>query len=360
LINGRKIKYLSSIQINEKQSPSVAIIIAVRNEEDKLQEALTSLCNLNYANSKIIVINDRSTDNSGKILTEVQAKYQQIKIITIDKLPQGWLGKNHALYTGYNLSDEEYLLFADADVLYKKDVLSKAISYCMRNKLDHLTILPELTSSSPVLKSVISTFILMLTAVQRPWAAKIKTSKASIGVGAFNLVKREAYEHAGTHKAIAMRPDDDLKLAKIMKSSGGNADVLYGQNELKVEWYKNIKEFIDGMMKNMFSGFDYNVLKVFGGVAGTLLFFVLPLPTILIFGNSLERISAIYMLLFQVILYWKVPGSKGRWWYGFMSFYGGIIIVYIMIKSTFKTIKNGGIYWRDTFYSLTELRKAPK
>ena len=190
IINGRKIKYLSSIEVFEnKAAPSVVIIIAVRNEEYALREALTSVCNLNYSNYKVLVINDRSTDNSGKILSELEAKYDKLTVINIDTLPPGWLGKNHALYTGSKSSDQEYILFTDADVLYHKDVLNKAMNYCVKNNLDHLTILPGIISPSSTLNSVILTFIIMLMALQRPWAAKIKNSKASMGVGAFNLVK---------------------------------------------------------------------------------------------------------------------------------------------------------------------------
>ena len=71
IINGRKIKYLSTIKIDASKTPSVVIIIAVRNEEDKLKEALTSLCKLNYSNYRILVVNDRCRDSSGKILGEL-------------------------------------------------------------------------------------------------------------------------------------------------------------------------------------------------------------------------------------------------------------------------------------------------
>lgn len=360
IINSNKIKYLSTITIEKTCTPSVAIIIPVRNEQDNLQHALKSVCRLNYPNYKIIVVNDRSTDDSAKILAALQNEYQQINVINIETLPENWLGKNHALYKGYTLSNDEYLLFTDADVVFEEDVLSKAMQYVIKNKLDHLTILPEINCQSSILKSVITTLIIMLTAMQRPWAAKLKSSKASMGVGAFNLVRRKAYERAGTHKAIAMRPDDDLKLAVIMKSSGGKADVLYGLNELKVEWYKSVKEFIEGLMKNAFSGFNYNILKAVGGALGTLLFFVLPLPVILLLGNKLQRCLVVYMLLFQVILYWKLPGSKGKWWYSLMSIYGGMIMTFVIIKSSFITIRNGGIFWRGTFYSLKQLRKEAK
>ncbi len=73
------------------------------------------------------------------------------------------------------------------------------------------------------------------------------------------------YERAGTHKAIAMRPDDDLRLAASIKAAGGKADVLYGKGEIEVEWYASVKEFINGLMKNIFSGFKYNVFLAAGG-----------------------------------------------------------------------------------------------
>lgn len=358
VVNGRKISYLSSIQtFADDPAPSVVIIIAVRNEEYALKEALTSVCNLDYDNYTVLVINDRSTDNTGKILSELQSEYEKLSIINVDTLPPGWLGKNHALYAGARSSAEEYLLFTDADVVYNKNVLTRAMHYCLNNELDHLTILPRLISPSSRLGSVIMTFVIMLTAVQRPWAAKIKTSKTSMGVGAFNLVKREMYERAGTHKAIAMRPDDDLRLAASIKAAGGTADVLYGKGEIQVEWYTSVKEFINGLMKNIFSGFKYNVFLAAGGAFGTLLFFVLPIPLVLIFGNNTARIFVIGMFIFQLILYETMPGSNSKWWYGFLSIYAGVIMIYIIIKATVTNLYQGGIYWRGTFYSLEELKK---
>lgn len=359
IINGRKIKYLSSVAAGGKEiPPGVLIVIAVKNEENTLREALTSVCNLSYHNYKVLVINDRSTDSSGKILNELQAKYNHLSVININTLPPGWLGKNHALYTGYRSSDEEYLLFTDADVLFNKDVLPRAMNYCLINNLEHLTILPGIVSKSGTLRSVILTFIFMLTALKRPWAAKIKTSKASMGVGAFNLVAREAYVRAGTHAAIAMRPDDDLQLAAHIKAAGGASDVLYGMEELQVEWYAGVKEFVNGLMKNAFCGFDYNIFKAAAGVAGVLLFFVLPLPVVLIFGNCLQRILVGCTFVCQAMLYGMMPGSKGKWWYACLSSYAGAVIAYVMAKAVVITLYNGGVYWRDTFYSLTELRKA--
>lgn len=359
IINSKKINYLSSLKITTSETPSVAIIIAVRNEEADVKNALISVCNLEYSNYKIIVVNDRSTDNTSNILKEIQKDFP-IKVINIETLPPGWLGKNHALFSGYANSVEDYMLFTDADVVFNKEVLAKAMQFVVKNDLDHLTILPEISTTSSLLKSVLSTFIILLTAMQRPWAAKNKSSSASMGVGAFNLVKRAKYIQAGTHQTIAMRPDDDLQLAALMKKAGGKTDVLYGLNMIKVEWYKSVKEFINGLMKNAFSGFDYNLIKVIAGVMGVLLVFILPIPVILFFGNTAQKIMLGFTLASQLILFWKMPGSKGEWWFVFTLVYSGLVLVYIFIKAAFTNLRDGGIYWRETFYSLEELRNAKK
>ncbi len=358
IINGRRIKYLHDIVKKPLvNTPSVAIIIAARNEAKDLEQALLTVCQLDYPNYRVLVVNDRSTDDSGKILAKLEAQYKQLNVISIENLPEGWLGKNHALYTGSLATSAEYLLFTDADVLFKNDVLEKAIHYAVELELDHLTILPGMISRSALLSSVIMTFVIMLTAVQRPWAARKRTSKASIGVGAFNLVKRETYLLAGTHQAIAMRPDDDLRLAAAIKAAGGRSDVLYGIGALSVEWYSSVKAFINGLMKNVFSGFRYNIFLAAGGLLGTLLFFVLPLPLILILGNYAERLLVAATFVCQLILYAHMPGSDGKYRYALLSSYAGMVISYIILKATITNLYNGGIYWRDTFYSLKELRK---
>ncbi len=359
LINGRRIKYLKQLHIDTSEAPSVSIIIPVRNEAEGLREALISVCSLNYSNYKVIIVNDRSTDSSGEILAELNKKFS-FELINITTLPEGWLGKNHALYAAARTSTAKYLLFTDADVIFHQHTLAKAITFAEQKKLGHLTILPEITSKSIPLKSVLATFIMMLTTLQRPWAAKNSSSKASIGVGAFNLVSNEAYHRAGTHSAIAMRPDDDLQLAAAIKSSGGTTDVLYGMEALQVEWYKSVNEFIDGLMKNAFSGFNYSILKVAGGVLGLLFFFVLPLPVVLLLGNRTQIAFLLFTIICQFLLFWKMPGAKNPWWIGLTIPYAGLVMIYIFIKAAYTNTRDGGIYWRGTFYSLAELRKAKR
>jgi hypothetical protein len=274
----------------------------------------------------------------------------------VDQLPGGWLGKNHALYQGYRSSSEEWLLFTDADVKFAPDALTKAMTYTLQKGLDHLTILPEVTSRSSLFKAVMNTFALMLDVKLRPWAISDPQSDASMGVGAFNLVKRTAYEKAGTHTVISLRPDDDLKLGERVKKAGFKQDVVFGDREIWLEWYTSLGQFVNGLMKNTFSVSNYNLGMAFGMALSTFLIIVLPVPLLILAGYPFHLMAAV-ILLSQVLLMVLMRGINGKWWHALLIPFSGLVMVYIVIKSALLTIKQGGIYWRDSFYSLAELRK---
>jgi len=353
LIGFKKIKRLPDQQHAELE-PAVAIIIAVRNEEEDVEKALQSICNIKYSNYRIIVLNDRSTDNTGVILARMKLKYPAINIITIDSLPDGWLGKNNALYQGYLQSTEEWMLFTDADIVFHPDALTKAMRYVEMNDLDHLTILPQTVSRSVVLNSFLATFALMLVLYLRPWNVRDPKSKAAMGVGAFNLVKRSAYIKAGTHAPISLRPDDDLKLGQLIKQAGCRSDVLVGKALLTLEWYKTVRQFRDGLMKNSFSISNYKLSGAIANVLATLICVALPVPLMLIFGSPAIQILAGFVVVFQAVYMESTPPNK--WWYAFMIPFAGMLMAYIIMRAAIITLKQGGIYWRDSFYSLYELR----
>lgn len=358
LVNGKKMGYLSQQPAAEFE-PAVAIIIAVRNEEADLEKALQSVCNLNYANYRIVVLNDRSTDGTAAILETFSGKYPQLTVTHITTLPYGWLGKNHALYQGYLNSTEEWILFTDADVEFHPDTLSKAAGYAARNNLDHLCILPEVISRSELLNSILGTFTMLFMLQFRPWAASNPKSKASIGIGAFNLVRRTAYEKAGTHILIKLRPDDDLKLGHMIKAASLRQEVLAGKGYVGLEWYRNVNQFINGLMKNSFAVAEYNVGKTIAGIIGILLLITLPVPLMLIFGNTAEHLMAITILIFQG-LFMASPVLPNKPSHALMIPFAGFLMAYISAKSAFITLKQGGIYWRDSFYPLDMLKGKEK
>ena len=114
--------------VSDVEAPRVSIIVAARNEERNIQSALQSLLTIEYPSLQLIVVNDRSQDRTGEILAGMVQDHSLLKIVQIDELPEGWLGKNHALWQGVQQADGELLLFTDADVVMLPDTMGRAVS----------------------------------------------------------------------------------------------------------------------------------------------------------------------------------------------------------------------------------------
>ena len=120
--------------------PCISLLFAARDEEEKLRAALRTLAELDYPHLEIIAADDRSQDATGRILDEFAAAHPRFRAVHVAELPGGWLGKPHALQKAYEASAGEWLLFTDADVRFKPDVLRRAVTLAKERKLDHLTL----------------------------------------------------------------------------------------------------------------------------------------------------------------------------------------------------------------------------
>jgi glycosyltransferase involved in cell wall biosynthesis len=353
----RQMRVLAAVDAGDLHDPPlVSIIIPARNEERNLEPALRSVLAQDYPRFEVIVINDRSTDGTGAILQRISDEHADLRVREVVDLPAGWLGKNHAAFLGSREAGGELLLFTDADVLMTPPTLRRAVACLTNSKLDHLTVGPEVDMPGVFLHMFVAAFSVFFLVLMRPWKAADPRSRHFVGVGAFNLVRREAYEAAGTHRAIAMRPDDDIKLGKLLKRRGLRQEMLLGRGSLCVEWYATIREVIVGLEKNTFAAMEYSV----PAVAGTTLlqFICLIWPWLAVFITSgPTRWLNLAILALVFMLYTPISRSRGvRWWYALSMPLMTLLFIYIVWRSTILALRRGGLRWRDTHYSLAELR----
>jgi glycosyltransferase involved in cell wall biosynthesis len=354
------LRHLDSLEIEEnlQNGPLLSVIVAARNEEKQIKESILSQLKQTYKQVEWILVNDRSTDDTGKIMDELSKEDSRIKVINIHDLPEGWLGKNHALYTGAKTATGKWLLFTDADIHYENEAFAKALHYFERNQLDHLTAAPNLNAEGFWLKTFVAFFLFGFSYFKRPWMANNPKSKIGTGVGAFNLVSKEAYERFGTHERIKMRPDDDLQLGMKLKKEGYNQRIVTALKLIKVEWYKSLKEAFVGLEKNTFAGLNYRISMVFFAIFGVFSTHVLPFITVfstnktialLSFGNILAS-GILYVLIIKRMTLFS-PGL-------FLVFpITALLFIYSIIRASLLTFKRGGIVWRGTTYRLNELRE---
>ncbi|NOV04645.1 glycosyltransferase [Paenibacillus planticolens] len=346
--------------------PLVSVIIAAKEEEGTIRETVRHLLSQNYPRLEIIAVNDRSRDATGVQLEELRKwsegkkdMHIKLQIIHITRLPEGWLGKNHALYQGYLQARGQYLLFTDADIIFDPGTITDAVAYMKENDVHHLTLTPNMIARSPLLKGFVHFFLFSFSLFVRPWRANVDNSRGpGIGIGAFNMVSRNAYEAIGTHRAIALRPDDDLQLGVFLKRSGFRQRVLSAKHLLQVEWYPSLKEAVIGLEKNLFSGFRYSYTFALLACIGQLGLFIFPWFGLLLLWDWRGSVYAVAVMM-QIWLYRKLMSRlmsmKGD--EAYLLPVSASLLVYTIARSVWLTWKQGGIYWRGTFYSLRELKR---
>lgn len=354
----RRIDFLRDIPPSAgEELPTVSLIAAARDEERNLQAALESLLALDYPALQLILVNDRSRDLTGRILDTLAARDPRLEVVHLQELPAGWLGKNHALWEGSRRARGDLLLFTDADVLMAPDTLRRAVHYLQSHRLDHLAATPETRMSGRFLNLLAASFGFFLGLFTRPWLADDPSSACHIGIGAFNLVRAVAYRDSGGHQRIALRPDDDLKLGKILKQQGYRQRLVYGDGFIGVEWYASVREMVVGLEKNVFAGFDYQPWRVLGAVLFLVGAVVWPYLALFLTSGATLGVYAVGVILLSLIVADGLRLHGYRPWQalGFAPAAG--LLAFIFLRAMILNLVRGGITWRGTFYPLDELRR---
>ncbi|MFI5058803.1 MAG: glycosyltransferase [Candidatus Acidiferrales bacterium] len=338
--------------------PRISLLFAARDEEEKLPAALATLMELDYPQLEVIAVDDRSRDATGRILDEFASSHSRLRVVHVTQLPPGWLGKPHALQKAYEASTGEWLLFTDADVRFKPDVLRRAVALAKQRNLDHLTLLSDMEMVGFWEAVLVTFFGLAFHIGSDPHRASNPNSRFYVGVGAFQLLKRSAYEASGTHRRLAMEVVDDMKLGKIVKQGGFRSGAGVAQDFVVVRWHAGIGNLIRGVTKNFFASVGYNLGLVAVSVAGLLLTNVLPFAG-LIFGHGWIRMFSAIAVFIALAFHAGVDVvMRVSPLYALTNPLGALLFAYMLLRSTVVTLWQGGIVWRDTFYPLDELKRG--
>jgi len=361
-------------------NPLVSIIVPARNEEEIIEQALNTLLALDYDNYEVIAVNDRSTDSTGQIMERMEKNHQlatssgqgfsqkarerghpksrSFRVLHHTELPGGWLGKTHAMWTAANQATGDWLLFTDADVLFKPDSLRRALAYAESVSADHVVLFPRMIMKRPGEYMMIAFFQTMFMFGHRPWKVADPSTDDYMGVGAFNLVRRRIYDAVGTYAALRMEVLDDMKLGKVVKRAGFAQRNVFGGDLISIRWAQGAMGVVNNLTKNFFAVLSFQCWRTV--ISAFALAFVNFGPFLGIFlAHGWARVPYAIALASMFAIYVGISWRSAVPAYYFLLHPASTaLFIYTLLRSMILTLWNDGIEWRGTKYSLTELRKG--
>ena len=344
-----------------KGNPRVSIIVPACNEQETIEQGLSQLLALDYENYEVIAVDDRSTDRTGEIMDRVaasEAAHGRLRVIHVDSLPSGWLGKTHAMWTAGKQASGDWLLFTDADVLFKPDALRRALVYAESEPADHVVLFPRMIMRQPGEKMMIAFFQTLFVFGHRPWKVAEPDTKDHMGVGAFNMIRRPVYEAIGTYQALRFEVLDDMKLGKVVKAAGYAQRNVFGEDLISIRWARGALGVVRNLTKNFFAVMSFQwpraVLSCFA------LAFLNLMPFVGVgLAHGWARLPYTLAALSMYLIYYGMSGmSAVPSYYFFLHPVSTLLFVYTMLRSMMVTLWHGGVTWRGTKYPLEELKRG--
>lgn len=339
--------------------PTVSVIVPARDEAQAIGAALRSLAHLDYPALEVIVVDDRSSDGTGEIIDGVAAGEPRIAALHVEDLPSGWLGKCYAMHVGARRASGEFLLFTDGDVVFAPETVRLAVRYAVARELDHLTLIPGLTPGGYFEDAVKSYFAMLFIFGTRAWRATSDSKDVYVGAGAFNLVRRTAYEGIGGHEPLRLEVADDLMLGKLFKRAGHRQEALIAQRHLRLAWHEGVRGFVRGLEKNGFASLGYSLLFLLLVTAFIFVLYTVPYLGVLAFRDARVTGYATSVLVMHAIFAYVASFVRNRWFMTPALPVAAFVYLWAVWRSTLITLRQGGIRWRETFYSLDLLRGGP-
>ena len=332
--------------------PLVSVLIPARNEEKNIERCLNSLRNQLYKNFEILVINDNSTDGTERILEQIAAEDDRVKVFNGKPLPDDWYSKPFALHQLSANAKGEILILTDADTVHSPSSISWAVTNLQFLKADMISgyIGQVFMSFGEVITVPLMFF---LTGFVIPLFINRFTRKLSVfsaAIGQYIVIRRDVFNAIGGCETFKKKTSEDIYMSRYVKRMGYSTRFLNICEHIKCRMYNGYNGAIEGIGKNIFDFLGKNSLVIF--LMGIVVFFFLFLPfplLIIAFINHSPWTMHILLVNILYTLTWLFMfiGQRLNWWYCLLWPLIFLNLLYMASWSWFRTISGKGFIWKD-------------
>ncbi len=351
LLNLRLIPRLSRAATPLRE-PLVSIVVPARNEARVIERTVRAFLAQDYRNFEVIVVDDRSTDQTGEMLRAIDDP--RLTVVSGEESPPGWLGKPWALEQGSARARGEMLLFVDADVIYAPTAVRAAVAELEKSGAAMIALLPHFELGG--IAEQIAMPMLAFTgfaAVPTWYFNRSRAAFLAMGGGSGNLIRRDIFQAVGGFRSLKDAVVDDIALARLVRHQGDSTRAVRADDLISVRMYHSAREIIGGFSKNIF--FVVGRSYVLGVVMLVLLVVCHLLPYALAFMGDWTSIATVVVItMIRLVLFRSLRYSliNALLFHPFMVVFWS----YLFLHSMWFTGVRKELRWRGRIYDAAQTR----
>jgi chlorobactene glucosyltransferase len=332
--------------------PTVTVIVPAKDEAADIADCINRIRQLDYPDLQILAVNDRSTDDTGAILDKLAHDEPRLRVIHIAELPDGWLGKCHALHVAQQQTTSEWILFVDSDVVVQPNALTAVLALATTRKFDAVSILTRLRADTAWEK-------IILPPAALSWGVMFGISltnddgqtRRAAANGQFLLVRASAYRAAGGHQAVRQCIVEDVELMRALKHAGSRVRLYTGFHLARTRMQTNLHQIFHGWARIYSGTARRRPWPMVGGIVFVLLAVLSAIPMLILsialgdeWGIAVAGAHLLIMHLYMLYTYRRAGVGMG---WSFLLPIAGVMLIGMMgfaIRRCF----GGTLVWRGT------------
>jgi chlorobactene glucosyltransferase len=344
----------------------ISVIVPARDEERNIRRCVEALLAQSYPNFELIVLDDRSTDATPRILAELARRAKRLHVLCGEALPPGWAGKPHALFQAAVSARGEWLCFMDADTFVSAQALASVYAAARESSADLFSIFTRQELGSFWEKVVLPLVFTGLSVGFNPRKVNDPDKPDAIANGQFIFIKSKVYQALGGHAAIKASIVEDRDLATLVKQSGYHLVVADGRAVASTRMYTSLPEMWEGWTKNIFLGLKDRpgllLLGAFGAFVSVFAALLLPLWLLggLVWwfaGGSTFAVAVAVeaAVLWGSLIFWRVLVCRNMGisaGYALTTPLGAGVFAAMMFASAWKVLSRRGVTWKGRRYTM--------
>ena len=328
----------------------VTAIVPARNEEAVIAACIESLGQQSQI-AQILVVNDQSSDATADVVRGCMKESPNLRLLEANNLPDGWVGKNHALWVGVQQATSPWVLFTDADAQHAANSVARALEIAYQQQAALVSFSPEQISLNWYEKALIPFIYLRLA--KRFSYDQVNDAKSPIAAanGQFLLIRRDVYDAIGGHRGVAGEVLEDVAIAQRVKQAGHRIWFASGKGLVHTRMYTSFSVMWEGWKKNLYRLMGGTPWTVVREMESTLPWIPLVLMLLGLKFPFLFFLGVLFLLARQTI--YGLDLVRNHYPFSFIYYYVPAAFLYVgVLWASCRSHAQGRIAWKGREYSI--------